>query len=92
VGEVRVAVEVTEDMMPGVVSLPHGWGHDRSGIRLGVATAHAGVSINDLVDDQRIDALTGTAVLNGTPVEVFAVQVSPEAVGAGQPEVEPVDG
>ena len=74
VGEVRVAAEVTGDMMPGVVSLPHGWGHDRSGIRLGVAAAHAGVSINDLVDDQRIDALTGTAVLNGTPVTVEAVR------------------
>jgi len=58
--------------MPGVVSLPHGWGHDRDGIRLSVASRHAGVSLNDLVDDQRIDALTGTAVLNGTPVEVVA--------------------
>ncbi len=72
VGEVRVPVELTTDMMPGVVSLPHGWGHDRDGIRLSVASRHAGVSLNDLVDDQRIDALTGTAVLNGTPVEVVA--------------------
>ena len=63
-------VEVTPDIEPGVVSLPHGWGHGRAGVRLSVASAHAGVSINDLVDDQRIDALTGTAVLNGTPVEV----------------------
>jgi anaerobic selenocysteine-containing dehydrogenase len=70
VGEVQVAAELTTDVMPGVVSLPHGWGHDRKGIRLGVASRHAGVSINDVVDDQRIDALTGTAVLNGTPVEV----------------------
>jgi anaerobic selenocysteine-containing dehydrogenase len=70
VGEVRVAAEITADVMPGVVSLPHGWGHDREGIRLGVASRHAGVSINDVIDDQRIDALTGTAVLNGTPVEV----------------------
>jgi hypothetical protein len=52
------------------VSLPHGWGHARQGVKLAVAQAHAGVSINDLVDDQRVDALTGTAVLNGTPVEV----------------------
>jgi anaerobic selenocysteine-containing dehydrogenase len=72
VGEVLVAAELTADMMPGVVSLPHGWGHDRDGIRLAVASRHAGVSINDLVDDQRLDALTGTAVLNGTPVEVEA--------------------
>jgi anaerobic selenocysteine-containing dehydrogenase len=70
VGEVEVVAELTTDMMPGVVSLPHGWGHDREGIRLGVASRHAGVSINDVIDDQRIDALTGTAVLNGTPVEV----------------------
>jgi len=70
VGEVEVPAEVTEDIMPGVVSLPHGWGHDREGVRLGIASRHAGVSINDLVDDQQVDALTGTAVLNGTPVEV----------------------
>jgi len=71
VGEVQVPAEVTTDVMPGVVSLPHGWGHDRDGIRLGVASRHAGASINDVIDDQRIDVLTGTAVLNGTPVEVL---------------------
>jgi len=70
VGEVAVAAEVSADMMPGVVCLPHGWGHDRPGARLSVASQHAGASINDVIDDQRIDALTGTAVLNGTPVEV----------------------
>jgi len=62
---------VTTDVMPGVVSLPHGWGHDREGVRLGIASRHAGVSINDVIDDQRVDVLTGTAVLNGTPVEVL---------------------
>jgi anaerobic selenocysteine-containing dehydrogenase len=70
VGAVEVPVEITPDIQPGVVSLPHGWGHGRAGVRLAVAQAHAGVSINDLVDDQRVDVLTGTAVLNGTPVEV----------------------
>jgi anaerobic selenocysteine-containing dehydrogenase len=70
VGAVEVPVEVTPDIQPGVVSLPHGWGHGRAGVKLAVAQAHAGVSINDLVDDQRVDVLTGTAVLNGTPVEV----------------------
>jgi len=70
VGAVEVTAEVSDAVMPGVVSLPHGWGHDRPGIRLGVASRHAGVSINDVIDDQRIDTLTGTAVLNGTPVEV----------------------
>jgi anaerobic selenocysteine-containing dehydrogenase len=77
VGEVSVPAELTGDIMPGVVSLPHGWGHDRDGIRLAVASRYAGVSINDLVDDQRLDALTGTAVLNGTPVEVEATAAGP---------------
>jgi anaerobic selenocysteine-containing dehydrogenase len=77
VGEVRVAAEISTDVMPGVVSLPHGWGHDRDGVRLGVASRHAGVSINDVVDDRRLDALTGTAVLNGTPVEVEATAAGP---------------
>jgi anaerobic selenocysteine-containing dehydrogenase len=73
VGQVEVPAEVTGDIQPGVVSLPHGWGHGRPGVRLTVASAHAGASINDLVDDQQVDALTGTAVLNGTPVKVVAV-------------------
>ena len=72
VGRVEVAVEITPDIQPGVVSLPHGWGHGRAGVRLGIASAHAGVSINDLDRRSPIDALTGTAVLNGTPVEVVA--------------------
>jgi anaerobic selenocysteine-containing dehydrogenase len=71
VGQVEVAAQVSEDVMPGVVSLPHGWGHSRPGTRLSVAGQHAGVSINDVIDDRRIDVLTGTAVLNGTPVEVL---------------------
>jgi|OpeIllAssembly_1097287.scaffolds.fasta_scaffold03970_2 anaerobic selenocysteine-containing dehydrogenase len=71
VGEVQVTAELTTDVMPGVVCLPHGWGHDREGIRLSVASRHAGASINDVIDDRLIDALTGTAVLNGTPVEVL---------------------
>ena len=52
VGAVEVAVEITPDIQPGVVSLPHGWGHGRAGVRLAIASAHAGVSINDLIDDQ----------------------------------------
>jgi anaerobic selenocysteine-containing dehydrogenase len=73
VGEVVVDAEVTDEVMPGVVCLPHGWGHDRPGVRLAVATQHAGVSLNDVVDDGRVDELSGTAVLNGTPVEIEAV-------------------
>ncbi|MFK7991041.1 MAG: molybdopterin oxidoreductase family protein [Sandaracinaceae bacterium] len=70
VGEVTVPVEVTEDVMRGVVSLPHGFGHDRPGVRLEVARRHAGVSVNDLTDELAIDALTGNAALNGVPVAV----------------------
>src|SRR5678816_300740 len=56
VGNVEVPVEISEEMMPGVVSIPHGWGHDRLGIQLGVAQQHAGGSINDLTDHLTIDA------------------------------------
>jgi anaerobic selenocysteine-containing dehydrogenase len=71
VGEVVLPVEVSDEMMAGVVSIPHGWGHDRSGNRLEVAQQHAGASINDLTDNQAIDALCGTAAFNGTPVTVI---------------------
>jgi anaerobic selenocysteine-containing dehydrogenase len=70
VGSVQILVEVTDDMMPGVVSIPHGWGHGLPGVRLSVAGAHAGVSINDLTDETAIDPISGNAALNGTPVEV----------------------
>ncbi len=70
VGSVVVPLEVTPDLMRGVVSLPHGWGHGRSGTRLTTANHHPGVSINDLTDDQRIDTLTGNAGFSGVPVQV----------------------
>ncbi|RBM19349.1 dehydrogenase [Prauserella sp. PE36] len=69
-GTIAVPVEVTDAIMPGVVSLPHGWGHHRDGVRLGVAAAHAGVSANDVTDERLVDALTGTAALSGVPVEL----------------------
>jgi anaerobic selenocysteine-containing dehydrogenase len=72
VGEVDARVEVTEDVSPGVVSLPHGWGHDGAGMRMAVAVAHAGVNSNALTDDAVIDPLSGNAVLNGIPVQVVA--------------------
>ena len=72
IGEIALPVEVTEEMMRGVVSIPHGWGHDRSGSRLEVAQQHAGASINDLTDHQTVDELCGTAAFNGTPVTVIA--------------------
>jgi anaerobic selenocysteine-containing dehydrogenase len=72
VGEVEVPLQVTEAMMPGVVSLPHGFGHARPGVRLEVATQHPGASLNDLTDDARVDAMIGTAAFSGLPVEVLA--------------------
>jgi anaerobic selenocysteine-containing dehydrogenase len=69
VGEVTVEVEANEQMMRGVVSLPHGWGHHRAGVQLQTAQAHAGVSCNDLTDECHLD-FTGTAALNGVPVTV----------------------
>jgi anaerobic selenocysteine-containing dehydrogenase len=73
VGSIVVPLEVTDEMMPGVVSIPHGWGHDRSGNQLGVAQQHAGASINDLTDGSAIDVLCGTAAFNGTSVTVDAL-------------------
>ncbi|MET9626452.1 molybdopterin oxidoreductase family protein [Lentzea sp. NPDC006480] len=70
VGKIEVLVEVTDDIAPGVVSMPHGWGHDLPGTQLSVAREHAGVNVNLLTDDLRIDPLSGTAVLNGTRVQV----------------------
>ncbi|HEY5154944.1 MAG TPA: molybdopterin oxidoreductase family protein [Acidimicrobiales bacterium] len=70
VGKLIAPVEVTEAIRPGVVSLPHGWGHDLPGAQLGVARAHAGVNSNLLTDEDQIDPLSGNAVLNGIPVTV----------------------
>jgi anaerobic selenocysteine-containing dehydrogenase len=70
VGEVVAPVAVSDEMMPGVVSLPHGFGHDLPGTKLKVAAEFAGVNVNLLNDEARLDVLSGNAVLNGTPVEV----------------------
>jgi len=69
-GRVAVPVEVTDAIRPGVVSIPHGWGHDLDGVELSVARRHAGVNSNVLADDELVDPLSGNAVLNGIPVEV----------------------
>jgi anaerobic selenocysteine-containing dehydrogenase len=73
VGSVQIALSTTADVMPGVVCLPHGFGHNRSGTRLGLAHEHAGVSYNDLSDTMAIDAVSGNAAMNGLQVEVMAV-------------------
>jgi anaerobic selenocysteine-containing dehydrogenase len=69
-GKVDVPIEVTDAIRPGVISIPHGWGHDTDGIRTTVAAAHPGTNSNILADDTLLDALSGTAVLNGIPVDV----------------------
>jgi anaerobic selenocysteine-containing dehydrogenase len=73
-GTVAVPVEITDAIMPGVVSIPHGWGHDLPGIRLAVASEHAGVNCNRLVDETMLDPLSGNAVLNGVPVSIEAAR------------------
>jgi anaerobic selenocysteine-containing dehydrogenase len=72
-GEVTAPAEVTDGVRPGVVSLPHGWGHDRPGTRLTHAAADPGVNVNQLLDGSLLDPLSGNAVLNGVPVEVAPV-------------------
>ncbi|MFK8910372.1 molybdopterin oxidoreductase family protein [Streptomyces sp. YS-3] len=73
-GEVTAPVEITDSVRTGVVSLPHGWGHDRPETRLGVAAGRPGVNVNQLLDGSRLDPLSGTAVLNGFPVELVALR------------------
>lgn len=72
-GQVDVSVTLSDEMMRGVVSLPHGWGHNLAGIRLSIAEQRAGVSANDLTDDRFVDPVSGTAALNGVPVQVSRV-------------------
>jgi anaerobic selenocysteine-containing dehydrogenase len=70
VGELTAPVEVTDDIAPGTVSLPHGFGNDEDGIRLEVASDVGGVNSNVLTDEQDVDPLSGNAVLNGIPVDL----------------------
>jgi anaerobic selenocysteine-containing dehydrogenase len=70
---VTVAVEVTDTMLPGVVSLPHGWGHVRAQTRLTVAHQHPGTSVNDVTSEFDVDTLSGTAAFNGVAVRVRRV-------------------
>jgi anaerobic selenocysteine-containing dehydrogenase len=72
-GAVVVPLEVSDSVMPGVVSLPHGYGHGREGVQLSVATRHAGASVNDVSDELRVDPLSGNAALSGVPVTVTLV-------------------
>ncbi len=73
VGSIELPAEVTAQIMAGVISVPHGWGHDRKGVQLDTARKVAGVSLNDITDDQFIDSMTGMSVLNGMSVMVEGI-------------------
>jgi anaerobic selenocysteine-containing dehydrogenase len=75
-GRVDAPIEITDDVMPGVVCLPHGWGHDAEGSRLSVAGATPGVNMNRLVDGTVLEPLSGNARLNGVPVRVDALRAA----------------
>lgn len=72
-GSVAIEVRASDKMMPGVVSMPHGFGHQRPGVELSVAASVAGVSANDVTDPERVDAVSANAILNGVPVTVAAL-------------------
>ncbi|WP_248767610.1 molybdopterin oxidoreductase family protein [Pseudomonas sp. MWU12-2345] len=72
VGMIEVEVLASLEMMPGVVSLPHGWGHARPGVKMAIASGQPGSSANDLTDERQLDVLSGNAALNGVPVTVAA--------------------
>ncbi len=73
VGVIEVAAEVTDSLMPGVVSVPHGWGHGVPGTRMAVAAEKPGVNSNVLTDEAVVDPLSGNGVLSAIPVTVTAV-------------------
>ena len=70
--KIQAQIQLSDSMMPGVVSLPHGWGHDKAGARLSVAGERPGVNLNDLLDEALRDPLSGNAVLSGVAVEICA--------------------
>ena len=80
VGEIELPAQISDDIMPGVLSIPHGWGHSRPGSQLSIADQHAGVSINDITDDYSIDAVTGVAAFSGQQVTVSTVKVEKNVV------------
>ncbi|KXI28993.1 molybdopterin-dependent oxidoreductase [Paraglaciecola hydrolytica] len=73
VGQVTLPAEITDKIIAGVISIPHGWGHNKAGSKWSVAEQHAGVSVNDLTDEMVLDELSGNAVLNGVPVTIAPV-------------------
>ncbi len=70
VGAINIAVSISDEMMPGVISIPHGWGHQMEGVELRVASEHAGINTNILTDELLLDAVSGNAALNGVPISL----------------------
>ena len=87
VGAIEVPVQISDEMRPGVVSIPHGFGHTREGIGWTVAAAHAGASVNDITDPSIVDRMSGNAAVNAVPVRLEAVSeaLAPVAVAASVP-------
>jgi anaerobic selenocysteine-containing dehydrogenase len=88
VGKVEIETEITQDIMEGVISIPHGWGHRRKNTQLSIASERPGVSVNDLTDDRFVDRLTGTSALNGVPVSVSKVAAGVKKTAAMQTTTE----
>ncbi len=72
-GEIHIEAEVSDDLLPGVVSIPQGWGHNQPDTNMTVAASQPGVSINGVTDPLRVDLLTGNAAFNGTPVAISSL-------------------
>jgi len=70
VGTIEAPVEISDSVMPGVICLPHAWGHTRKNTRQRVANAHPGASLNDITDQEKMDELTGNAIVHGVPVKI----------------------
>jgi len=74
-GSIEITAEVSEEIAQGVVCIPHGWGHDRAGVQMQTAQAHAGASVNDLTSERFFDAVTGNIGFSGVEVKVTSVVV-----------------
>lgn len=75
VGAIAIEAEITDRIMQGVICIPHGWGHDRKGVKLSIATKNPGVSVNDITDQSRVDTICGNAVFSGVPVKINRIRV-----------------
>ena len=71
-GALTIAAEIDDGMMPGTISIPHGFGHDKAGSQLSIAEQNAGVNVNALISAKELDALSGNAAVNGVSVTVAA--------------------